>query len=263
MPAAAKAFSNTSSRRTPGRPGDCHTTFCVVPAKAGTHNHRPRQLRESRRTASLKTSDTASRRAQALTRGSRRTPGRPGDCHTTFCVVPAKAGTHNHRPRQLRESRRTASFEISDAASRRAQALARGSLLSPGRPGDCHITFCVVPAKAGTHNHRPRQLRESRRTASLKTNDTASRRAQVFTRGSRRTPGRLGHCQTTFCVVPAKAGTHNHKPRRSRESRRTASFETSDTASRRAQALTRGSLLSQGRRLENSQAAAGNRPSVE
>src|SRR5258708_5841261 len=40
----------------------------------------------------------------------------------------------------------------------------------------------VVPAKAGTHNHRHSWLHESRRTASLNTRDTAYR--------SRRSPGR-------------------------------------------------------------------------
>ncbi len=40
----------------------------------------------------------------------------------------------------------------------------------------------VVPANAGTHNHRYQWSRESRRTASLKTDDAAY--------GSRRSPGR-------------------------------------------------------------------------
>jgi hypothetical protein len=38
---------------------------------------------------------------------------------------------------------------------------------------DVAVLHDVVPANAGTHNHRHWLLRESRRTASLKTSDTA------------------------------------------------------------------------------------------
>jgi hypothetical protein len=38
---------------------------------------------------------------------------------------------------------------------------------------DAHYLSIVVPAHAGIHSHRPESLHESRRTASLKTEDTA------------------------------------------------------------------------------------------
>src|ERR1700730_12145467 len=59
-------------------------------------------------------------------------------------------------------------------------------------PRDCGCVFetahIVVPANAGTHNHRPVLLRESRRTASPKTTAAAY--------GSRRSPG--GWCPQLF-----------------------------------------------------------------
>src|SRR3984893_16305521 len=76
-------------------------------------------------------------------------------------------------------------------------------------------THNVVPANAGTHNHRPVLLRESLRTASPKTSDTAY--------GSRRSPGRRAEIAVLPKLIfpPLKPRRHlpvlHQPPRRDRE----------------------------------------------
>src|SRR5260370_26261035 len=65
-------------------------------------------------------------------------------------------------------------------------------------------TRIVVPANAGTHNHRPVLLRESRRTASPKTSDTAY--------GSRRSPGRRAEIAVLTDLIFFRLELRRHLP---------------------------------------------------
>src|ERR1700738_5067956 len=77
------------------------------------------------------------------------------------------------------------------APSRGRKFLSRLGRIAPRDRGCVFETaHIVVPANAGTHNHRPVLLRESRRTASPQTTAAAY--------GSRRSPGRRGWCPRLF-----------------------------------------------------------------
>ncbi|MGY3485770.1 phage protein U [Bradyrhizobium sp. USDA 4011] len=176
----------------------------VVPANAGTHHHRKQFVarQSGKQSCSLPWSDhrNADRRqaTQAGGYGSLRSQGRhrcngKSRDNITGCghsrnirrrrklpVVPANAGTHHHSKRFVarRSDKQSCSLPWSDHrnADRRqaTQAGGYGSLRSQGRhrcngKSRDNITGCghsrnirrrrklpVVPANAGTHNHRER-----------------------------------------------------------------------------------------------------------
>src|ERR1700730_7387075 len=95
------------------------------------------------------------RRRDGRTRAHAGGPAFAGTTANIYFVVPANAGTHNHRCLLL-ESRRAAALKLKG----------RGVWV-PAFAGKTANFYFVVPANAGTHNHRCLLL-ESRRAAALK-----------------------------------------------------------------------------------------------
>jgi len=160
--------------------GRDRATLYVVPAKAGTHNHWLQLLRESRRTASLNTQATR-----------RMGPGLHRD-DDVFLVIA--------RSTLVRRSPPSGEGGCDEAIHSSLTAFAAPmDCFAHARNDGCWLgrdraTLYVVPAKAGTHNHWLQLLRESRRTASLNTSDTAY--------GSRPSPGR--RCISRHCEEPLR-----------------------------------------------------------
>src|ERR1700731_2187994 len=87
------------------------------------------------------------------------------------------------------------------APSRGRKFLSRLGRIAPRDRGCVFETaHIVVPANAGTHNHRPVLLRESRRRVrrSFSEGGTASPKTTAAAYGSRRSPGRRGWCPRLF-----------------------------------------------------------------
>src|ERR1700731_676252 len=115
MPAAVTAPSSSPRTRGP------ITTGLSCCAKAG-EQHLPKQPPRRRDERERSRGGPGVRRDDG---GLKRTREVDGLAISIPFVVPAKAGTHNHRVELLRESRRTASFNT--------YAAAYGSRRSPGR----------------------------------------------------------------------------------------------------------------------------------
>src|ERR1700730_9499323 len=116
---------NRAHAGVPAFAGTTANIHFVVPANAGTHNHRC-LLVESRRAAALK-----------LKGRGVWIPAFAGTTANIHFVVPANAGTHNHRCLLLAKA--TAAVPLPRAA-------AYGSLRSQGR----RLIYFVFPAFAGT-----------------------------------------------------------------------------------------------------------------